>query len=124
MSQRPDDPRGYASAGFSNDQMDAVVKLHCLHMHPMRYSRRWGMGGVRRLARDDGDLQPRLMKMERADAAGSASPQEKLNDLEAQLAEAKGRAGQQVRPAGHRPRHHADLPVARLAPRSPRPCGG
>lgn len=75
---------------FSNDEIAAVVKLVRLHMAPMRYTSEWGSGAVRRLARDAGDLLPRLMKLARADAAASAHPEREAHDeLERRLAEVR-----------------------------------
>lgn len=71
---------------FSNEEVDAVVKLVRLHMTPMRYRPDWGWGSVRRLRRDAGDLLPMLMRLARADAAASARPdRESHDDLERRL---------------------------------------
>lgn len=59
-------------------------------MKPMRYTSDWGGGRVRRLARDAGDLLPRLMRLARADAAASARPHRDGHDeFERRLAEAR-----------------------------------
>jgi poly(A) polymerase len=71
---------------FSNSEVDRVALLVRLHLRPVFYDSGWKDGGVRRLARDAGDLLWTLMALARADVAASAYPDgQKLDELEARL---------------------------------------
>ena len=71
---------------FSQKEIEPVTELVRLHLRPVYYSSEWTDGAVRRLARDAGELLPRLMALARADIAASAYPEpEKLDELQARL---------------------------------------
>jgi poly(A) polymerase len=71
---------------FSQKEIEPVTELVRLHLRPVYYGSEWTDGAVRRLARDAGELLPRLMALARADIAASAYPApEKLDELQARL---------------------------------------
>ncbi|MDQ6747012.1 MAG: HD domain-containing protein, partial [Candidatus Dormibacteraeota bacterium] len=70
---------------FSNEDVDAVVRLVSMHMRPIQYQADWKDGAVRRLVRDSGDLLPALLDLADGDMAASAYPpgeaRAKMGDL-------------------------------------------
>lgn len=76
---------------FSNDDIDAVVRLVTMHMRPIQYQPEWKAGAVRRLVRDSGDMLPALLDLADADMAASEYPAEaaaeKMGDLRRRVAE-------------------------------------
>jgi len=71
---------------FSNAEAERVSRLVRLHLRPVFYDSSWSDAGVRRLARDAGDLLWPLLALARADIAASDYPHpEKLDELEARL---------------------------------------
>ncbi|MCS7308657.1 MAG: HD domain-containing protein [Armatimonadota bacterium] len=72
---------------YSNDVIQAVVKLVRLHMRPGEYDYTWSDAAVRRLIRDAGDLLSELLTLVRADIAASnpAYPKADIDALEQRI---------------------------------------
>ncbi len=71
---------------FPQREIQQVATLVRMHLRPVYYKSEWTDGAVRRLARDAGDLQSRLMALARADLGASSYPdQEKLDELARRL---------------------------------------
>jgi poly(A) polymerase len=88
---------------FSNDEIDAVLRLILLHMRPIQYDpETWSDGAVRRLVRDGGEQLTALLQLARADMRASDYPpaegERKLADLERRIANLDVEAVRRAKP--------------------------
>jgi poly(A) polymerase len=88
---------------FSNDEIDAVLRLIVLHMRPIQYDpAEWSDGALRRLVRDGAEELPALLELARADMRASEYPPgeaaRKLDDLERRIAHLDVEAVRRAKP--------------------------
>ena len=105
---------------YANDDVDAVTRLVELHLRFHTYRMGWTDSAVRRFVRDAGDLLDELIVLTRCDCTTrnekkAVALSRRMDELEARIAELRGRGG------AARPAPGPRRPTGDGAPRRRRP---